>query len=500
VGGNDDIAAYVGPSTEVIDLAGRLAVPGFIEAHGHFTGIGSALMQLRLESTKSWEEIVGMVGAAAAKAKPGEWILGRGWHQEKWDKVPSPSAEGFPLHQSLDAVSRDNPVALTHASGHGTYANARALELSGITRATPNPPGGEIVRDAGGNPAGFLKETAARLLKIPPAGDPALIEKQAALASAEVIAKGITSFQDAGSSFATIDALKRLSDAGRIPVRLWIMVRDTNQQLQAQLARVRTIGDRFTVRAIKKTFDGALGSRGAWLLAPYADLPSTSGLNTTTAEEVRQAARFAVQFDYQLAVHAIGDRANREVLDLYERAFTQNPERKDWRWRIEHAQHVSAADIPRFGRLGVIASMQGIHATSDAPYVLARLGPQRAEEGAYVWQKLMKSGAIVANGTDAPVEDVNPILNFYASVSRKPKDGPVFYPDQRMTREEALRSQTHYAAYAAFEEDSKGSLTAGKLADIVVLSKDIMTMPEAEIPTARVDYTIIGGKVVYRGK
>jgi predicted amidohydrolase YtcJ len=503
VGSNDEIAAYVGPSTEVIDLAGRLAVPGFVEAHGHFTGIGSALMQLRLENTKSWEEIVAMVGAAAAAAKPGEWIRGRGWHQEKWDRVPTPNVEGFPLHQSIDVVSPDNPVVLTHASGHGTYANAKALEVSGITRATPNPPGGEIVRDASGNPAGFLKETAARLLKTPPADDPMLIEKQAALAAAEVIAKGVTSFQDAGSSFATIDALRRFSEAGKIPVRLWVMVRDTNQRLQANLARARTVGaadGRFTVRAIKKTLDGALGSRGAWLLEPYTDLPSTSGLNVTTAEEVRQAARFAAENDFQLAVHAIGDRANREVLDLYERAFRQNPGRKEWRWRIEHAQHLSAADIPRFGRLGVIASMQGIHATSDAPYVLARLGPKRAEEGAYVWQKLMKSGAIIANGTDAPVEDVNPILNFHASVSRKPKDGPVFYPDQRMTREEALRSQTYHAAYAAFEDDIKGTLTAGKLADIVVLSKDIMTIPEAEIPTARVDYTIIGGKVAYRAK
>jgi predicted amidohydrolase YtcJ len=502
VGTNEEIAAYIGPSTEVIDLAGRLAIPGFVEAHGHFTGIGSALMQLRLEDTRSWDEIVAMVGAAAARAKPGEWIFGRGWHQEKWTSVPSPNAEGFPLHASLDAVSRDNPVVLTHASGHGAYANARALELSGITRATRNPPGGEIVRDEGGNPAGFLKETAARLLKTPPAGDPATIEQQAALAAQDVIAKGVTSFQDAGSSFATIEVLKRMSEAGRLPVRLWMMVRDTNQQLQANLPRARTVGaanGRFTVRAIKKTLDGALGSRGAWLLEPYADLPTTSGLNVTTAEEVRQAARLALAHDYQLAVHAIGDRANREVLDIYERSFRQNPAAQDLRWRIEHAQHLNAADIPRFGQLGVIASMQGIHATSDAPYVVARLGARRAEEGAYVWQKLMTSGAVIANGTDAPVEDVNPILNFHATVSRRTADGSVFYPNQRMTRTEALRSQTSSAAYAAFEDDAKGSLSAGKLADIVVLSKDIMTVPEDEIPTTRVVYTIIGGDVVYRG-
>jgi hypothetical protein len=280
-----------------------------------------------------------------------------------------------------------------------------------------------------------------------------------------------------------------------------MMVRDTNDRLASNLARFRTIGaadGHFTVKAIKKTIDGALGSRGAWFLEPYADLPSSTGLNTTSVEEIEQAARLAIANGYQMAVHAIGDRANRETLNIYERVFRDNPGRKDLRWRIEHAQHLHPDDIPRFGALGVIASMQGIHCTSDAPFVVARLGPRRAEEGAYVWQRLMQSGATIVNGTDVPVEDVNPILNFHASVSRKLKDGSVFYPGQRMSRDEALRSYTSNAAYGAFEENLKGSLTAGKLADIVVVSKDIMTIPEDEIPSAQVDYTIIGGNVVYR--
>ncbi len=253
-----------------------------------------------------------------------------------------------------------------------------------------------------------------------------------------------------------------------------------------------------TVRAIKRSIDGALGSRGAWLLEPYSDKPDSTGLNTTSVDDITKTAELALKHGYQLCVHAIGDRANRETLNIFEAAFKANPDKKDLRWRVEHAQHLNPSDIPRFGALGVIASMQGIHCTSDAPYVLARLGAQRAEEGAYVWQKLMKSGAVIANGTDAPVEDVDPIPSFHASVSRKLKDGSVFYGDERMSRMEALKSYTINGAFAAFEEGSKGSLTAGKYADIVVLSKDIMTIPEDEIPSAQVMYTIVGGKVRYK--
>ena len=302
-------------------------------------------------------------------------------------------------------------------------------------------------------------------------------------------------------SFEVIDLYKKLVDEGKLGLRLWVMVRTRNEELERKLASYKTInyGDkRLTVRAIKWSIDGALGPRGAWLLEPYSDLPSSKGLNTSTVEDITKSAQLAIQHGYQLCVHAIGDRANREALDIYEATFKAHSEKRDLRWRIEHAQHLHPADIPRFGQLGVIASMQGIHCTSDAPYVTARLGASRAEEGAYVWQKLMKSGGVVSNGTDAPVEDVSPIASFHATVSRKLKDGSVFYPDQRMSREEALKSYTLNGAYAAFEENIKGSLSPGKLADITILSKDIMSVPEDEIPTAEVVYTIVGGKVAFR--
>jgi predicted amidohydrolase YtcJ len=295
--------------------------------------------------------------------------------------------------------------------------------------------------------------------------------------------------------------MKRMVDEGKMGVRLWVMVREGNQAEAPRLAQYRTLdygGGHLTVRAIKRAIDGALGSRGAWLLEPYSDKPDSTGLNTTPVDEIRETAKLAMQHGYQLCVHAIGDRANRETLNIFEEAFKANPDKKDLRWRVEHAQHLNAADIPRFGKLGVIASMQGVHCTSDAPYVLARLGPKRAEEGAYVWQKLMKSGAVVTNGTDAPVEDVDPIAGYYSSVTRMLADGTVFYPDQRMSRMEALRSYTINPAFAAFQETSKGSLEPGKYADIVVLSKNILEVSGREIPTAQVVYTIVGGKIVYQ--
>ncbi|HET7217299.1 MAG TPA: amidohydrolase [Vicinamibacterales bacterium] len=508
VGTAADIKPYIGAGTEVIDLKGQLAIPGFIESHGHFTGVGQAQLNLNLMKTTSWQEIVAMVEQAAKTAKPGQWIYGRGWHQEKWTTKPEPNVEGFPTHASLSRVSPDNPVLLTHASGHASFANAKAMELSGVTGETPNPPGGDFLKDAQGNPTGLFRETAARLIRSG-AGEPrrtaeeetARARKILELAAAEAVSKGITSFQDAGSSFADVDLMKTMIDEGRMNVRLWIMLRVGNDALAANLAKYRTIdyGNGFlTVRAIKKAIDGALGPRGAWLLEPYSDKPGDTGRNTTTADDIRETARLAMQHGYQLCVHAIGDRANRETLNIFEEAFKANPDKKDVRWRIEHSQHLHPSDIPRFGQLGVIASMQGIHCTSDAPYVIARLGAKRAGEGAYVWQKLMKSGAVVTNGTDAPVEDVDPIASYYATVSRKLKDGSVFYPDQRMSRMEALRSYTLNGAFAAFEEGSKGSLKPGKYADIAVLSKDILTIPEDEIPTAQVTTTIVGGKVRYK--
>jgi predicted amidohydrolase YtcJ len=511
--GPENVAGrWIGSNTKVIDLHGMLAIPGFIEGHGHFTGVGEFRMGLDLREARTWDDIVAQVARAAKQAKPGEWIIGRGWHQSKWTSAPTPNVEGFPLHASLDAVSPNNPVLLTHASGHAAFVNGKALELAGVTGKTPNPSGGEILKDAKGNPTGLLRERAQGLAnkaradaeaRRTPAERAEVANKAIKLAIDESLAKGVTTFEDAGSPFTTVDILKKMADNHELRMRIWMMLRLPNEQLAPKLDQYRIIGagnNYFTVRAIKRQIDGALGSRGAWLLAPYTDSPNSSGLNTEDPADIRKTAELAIQHGYQLCVHAIGDRANRETLNIFEDTFKAHPEKngKELRWRVEHAQHLSAADIPRFGQLGVIAAMQGVHCTSDAPYVLLRLGAKRAEEGAYVWQKLMKSGAIVGNGTDAPVEDVSPLASYYASVSRKLKDGTVFYPDQRMGRLEALKSYTWNNAYAAFEEKEKGSLEVGKLADITVLSKDITTIPEDDILTTDVVYTIVGGKVAFQ--
>ncbi len=501
VGTNDEVDAYLSEMTTVIDLDGQLAIPGFIEGHGHFLGVGNAQMQLRLMDTQNWEEVVSMVAAAVEQVEPGQLIRGRGWHQEKWDPLPEPNIEGFPFHDRLSEVSPDNPVLLTHASGHATFANARAMEMSGITRNTPNPDGGEILRDSRNNPIGVFRETASRLLSAASAdATPPDPRRQVELAVAEALSKGVTSFQDAGSSFETVDLLKSMVDDGSLGIRLWVMLRESNEALAVRGADYRMVGygdNHLTVRAIKRSIDGALGSRGAWLLEPYSDSPESTGLNTTTPESIGNTAAWAIANDFQLCVHAIGDRANRETLDIFQRAFEANPDKSDLRWRDEHTQHLHPDDIPRFAELGVIASMQGVHCTSDAPYVVARLGEERAEQGAYVWKTLLETGAVVSNGTDAPVEDVSPLASYYATVSRKLADGSVFYPDQRLSRLEALQTYTINAAFAAFEEDIKGSLSVGKLADITVLSKDVMTISEDEIPSTEVLYTIVGGKVMY---
>lgn len=505
------IDRFVGPSTEVIDLAGLTAVPGLIEGHGHFMGLGQSRMVLDLMDVTSWDEIVRLVGEAAAKAPPGTWIRGRGWHQEKWSAVPQPNVEGFPLHDALSKVSPDNPVILDHASGHATYVNARAMQEAGITAATKSPAGGDILKDRAGRPIGVLRETASDLADDALAAWTAKKTPEERVADARAIIgaavqasleKGVTSFQDAGESFSTIDVIKQAADQGALGIRLWVMVRDSNENIAAKMASYKAVGlanQHLTIAAIKKTIDGAIGSRGAWLLEPYSDMPTSTGLNTAPVEEVKALAALAAANGVQLGVHAIGDRANREALDIFEATFKANPAVKDWRWRIEHAQHLALSDIPRFGQLGVIASMQGIHATSDAPYVRARLGEQRVADGGYVWQKLITSGAIVSNGTDVPVERIDPMPNLHATITRKLKDGSVFFPDQRMSRQEALKSYTWNAAYAAKEEALKGSLAVGKLADITVLTKNILTVAEDEIPATGVAYTIVGGKVAYRG-
>jgi predicted amidohydrolase YtcJ len=525
LGTDEQINPYIGEKTRVIDLAGKLAIPGFIDSHLHFMNVGETKLELDLTKAKNWDDIVAMVAEAVKTTPPGQPIRGRGWHQEKWDSVPVPNVQGFPLHDALSKVSPNNPVYLTHASGHATIANAKAMALAGITKKTADPEGGDILRDKNGNPIGTFRENAARLLHPRPGSMPEPTPEQAAahaqkvlaLAVQECLSKGVTTAHDAGVGFDTIDLYKKAADDKTLGVRLNVMVISGNDALRQSLAKYKMIGygdKHLTVRTIKRILDGALGSRTAWLLEPYADLPagtmkieegvhtaepvSRTGIETMPVPELAETAKIAMENGFQLAVHAIGDRANREALNVFDEAFKAHPDKKDLRWRIEHAQHINAADIPRFGQMGVIASMQGIHCTSDGPYVPLRLGAQRAEEGAYVWQKLMKSGAVVANGTDAPVEAVDTIPGFYALVTRKMKNGQAFYPDQRMTREQALKAYTLSGAYAAFEETIKGSLAPDKLADITILSKDILTIPEDEILKTEVLYTIVGGKVLYK--
>jgi predicted amidohydrolase YtcJ len=497
------IDEFVGRQTEIIDLEGQTAIPGFIEGHAHFNGVGQAQLQLNLMSVANWDEVVAMVEEAANSAEPGELILGRGWHQEKWDRAPTPNVEGIPLHITLSAASPNNPVLLTHVSGHAVYANAKAMELSGIDNTTPNPSGGEIIRDGMGNPIGYFRETASRLLAPAREGaTPTDPRRVVELAQEEALSKGITSFQDAGSSFEQIDIFKEMAEDGSLDIRLWVMVRESVAELTENLAEYRMIGvgeDRLTVRAIKMAIDGALGSHGAWLLEPYADLPESAGLNTSDLEDAAATAELAIEHGYQFAMHAIGDRGNRETLDMFQWAFDNNPDEEDLRWRIEHAQNLHPDDIPRFENMQVIAAMQGVHATSDGPWIADRLGQERVERGAYVWRDLIDAGVIIGNGTDAPVEDVDPIASYYSSVSRMMSNGEVLTPRQKMTRMEALKSYTINNAYAGFEEDIKGSLEVGKLADITVLDRDILTIPEEDIPNTTISYTIVGGEVMYSG-
>ena len=536
VGSDEEIGVYINDDTQVIDLAGRFAMPGFIEGHGHFMSLGRSKQILDLTDITNWEQAVSRVAAAVDSAEPGEWIFGRGWHQDKWQRIPQGAIDGVPLNNTLNLISPNNPVLLGHASGHAAFANDAALQAAGITDATANPEGGIILRAENGRATGLLRETAQRL--VARAGVEyesrrsveeveRLKREQVFLASSEALANGVTSFQDAGADFATIDFFKQLESEGALPIRLYVMVRgESNAQMKQLLPSYlmpAEENDFLTVRSIKRQLDGALGAHGAWLLEPYIDLPNTSGLVLETLEDIQETARLAVKYDYQVNTHAIGDRANRETLDLYERAFisaqsqtesqtesttesngkstAQKPDQnlvKDLRWRVEHAQHIDPIDVPRFGELGVIAAIQGVHCTSDGPWVPSRLGEERTKLTSYPWRDLIDSGAVVANGTDVPVEAIDPIASFYASVSRMTNNGKKFHPQQAMTRTEALASYTINNAYAAFEEDHKGSLTPGKLADIVVLSQNILSVSEAQIPDTQVDMTIVAGQVRFQ--
>jgi len=507
-----DARNYIQDKTKVIDLQGKVMTPGFIEGHGHLMGVGYNELNLDLMNTKSYAEIVERVKDAVAKAEPGQWIIGRGWHQDKWDVAPDEVVKGFPTHIMLSIVSPNNPVFLSHASGHMSLANAKAMELAGVNllsvekNASQTVAGGEIIRDALGNPTGMFVENAEMLVQqYVPGIDSASDQQALTLALQACLRNGITSFHDAGASRENMALYHQFKKEGKLSVRLYVMLTGWDSKLVYEWLSKGPevdIENQLTIRSIKLNCDGALGSRGAWLLESYTDRPDFFGMATLPLDTVLKISRVALQHGFQVCSHAIGDRANREILDRYESAFKENPEKaKDSRFRIEHAQHIHPNDIPRFGELGVIPAMQAIHMSSDRPWAIDRLGEKRIKEGAYMWQSLLKSGAHIVNGTDAPVEPVNPIPCFYASVTRKTLKGEPeggYEPEEKMTREQALRSYTLDAAYGAFEENFKGSIEVGKLADFTVFSKDIMKAEEADILKTTVAMTIVGGKVLYQ--
>ncbi len=502
---------WVGEKTNVIDLKGKTMTPGFIESHGHIMGLGYNELNLDLMDVKSFDEIVERVKGAVAKAQPGQWIIGRGWHQDKWDTKPAKMINGFPLHQALSAVSPDNPVFLRHASGHAGFANAKAMQLAGVNQLSVEKlgkevgEGGEIIRDPLGNPTGLFNERAQGLISqhIPDETEETDIQALE-LAIAACARNGITSFHDAGASRENINLFKKFKEEGKLNTRLYVMITGFDRDLIYEYFKKGPDIDSshwVTVRSIKLNCDGALGSRGAWLMEPYTDRPDFSGMATLPMDTVMKTSQEGLKYGFQVCSHAIGDRANKEILDRYEIAFKANPEKsKDHRFRIEHAQHLRVEDIPRFGQLGVIPAMQAIHLSSDRPWAIERLGEKRIKEGAYMWQSLLKSGAKVINGTDVPVEPINPVASFYASVTRQTLKGEPtggFEPEEKMTRAQALRSYTLDAAFGEFEEKSKGSIEAGKLADFTVFSKDIMSIPDNELLSTEIAMTVVGGKVVY---
>ncbi len=501
VGSAEDARKTTGDNTRTIDLHGRTVLPGLTDAHCHIFGVGEREMNLNLEGSNTREQFLARVKERVGQTEPGKWVTGRGWIETFW-KPPQ-----FPTASELDALAPDNPVFLTRADGHAAVANSAALRIADITSETPNPFGGEILKEkSSGAPSGMLLDHAKELVEkhIPPAT--AADKKKAFLLGAKrSVELGWCEIQNPGSDLAEVDIMRRLFAANEVKLRVYNAVSGPGPAADRLLADGAVIGEyggRFTQRTIKFYADGALGSRGAALLEKYADADS-SGFLTNKEENLRPVFEQALRRGIQVQTHAIGDRANRFVLDLYAAALQaiQPNDRKvrEPRWRIEHAQVLSPQDIPRFAQLGVIPSMQPSHAISDLFFAPARLGHERLA-GAYAWQSLVKAGAIIPGGSDAPVERGEPMIEFYAAVARKSQDGfsgEGWHPEQAVTREQALKMFTIWPAFAAFEEKDKGSIETGKLADLTVLSADIMKIPEPEILKTRAVMTVIGGEIAY---
>lgn len=510
LGAETDILPLAGPKTQIIDLGAKTVLPGLIDAHGHLAGLGElSLGVMDLSGTKTYQQVIDMVATRTREAAPGEWIIGRGWDHESWP------TRALPTHDPLSAISPNNPVWLSRVDGHAALANKAAMELAGIDNSVSNPAGGEIIRDAQGRPSGVFVDNAegliARAIPASVSGDPRAIILEAQARCFEV---GLTGVHDMGVHPETARMYRQMADAGELKLRISAMI-PSNVALKYMSENNPIDHPVVTVRACKLYMDGAMGSRGAWLLAPYADRPTGPegepyvGLAVSDPAFIESVAALALERGFQVCTHAIGDRANREVLDAYQRATIAVAANKppaptkalaDPRFRIEHAQLLSPSDIPRFAALGVIASMQPTHCTSDMRWVDDRVGSDRAQ-GAYAWQSLLKSGARLAGGSDFPVESHNPFLGIYAAVARQNLEGlPAggWHAGESLTREQALRSMTIDAAYASFHESTRGSLTPGKFADLIVIDRDIMACPASDIPTTRVLMTMVGGEFVFK--
>lgn len=488
VGKTEDADKWIGERTKVIDLKGAFVYPGFIESHAHIVSLGSSRLEIDLNEVPDVAAVAKLVKERVAKAKKGDWILGRGWDQNLWP------GKQFPTAADLDADSPENPVSLERTDGHALWANSVALKLAAITAETKDPQGGKIIRDAKGNPTGVLVDTAADILY---AKMKALTKdeeiQRTEITLKEAVQKGVTTVTDAGSSEADIEAWKAMAERNELPARIYSMVWMPAAFGEAYLkSGPKTFGPYFEMRSLKLVVDGAMGSRGAALLEPYLDDPSNTGLLMWKEDELMRVLKAAKAAGIQVGIHAIGDRANRMVLDAYERIGV-----KDLRWRIEHAQMLALSDIPRFSKIDVIASMQPIHATADMGWTPDRIGPERMK-GSYAWQSLLKNGVRIAGGSDAPVEDMNPLWGIYAAITRQDKDGKPeggWLPQEKVSREEALKMYTVDAAYTMFHENDLGSIREGKLADLVVLPQNLLTCEPKSLIDMKVLYTIVGGQI-----
>lgn len=499
VGSEREALALRGPQTRVLDLHGATIVPGLVDAHAHLFELGQTLSTADLVGAPTYEDVVARVVAHARNTPKGEWIQGHGWDQNRWP------VKQFPTHDALSRAFPDNPVVLSRVDGHALLVNAKAMQIAGVTAATKDPEGGRIVRDASGNPTGVFVDNAQALIAhvIPrPTHEQATRILTASLA--ELHRWGLVGAHDPGEPRSVIDVMEEMARGNQWDFRGYIMISDDSADIAHYYAvgpRSELYGGRLWVRAIKLYADGALGSRGAALLSPYSDDPTNSGLLVSTEAHIEKVAEASLRHGFQVATHAIGDRGNRNVLDAYDSALKAVPT-ANHRFRVEHAQIIDPADIPRFAQLGVIPSMQGSHQTSDMRWAQDRLGPSRIR-GAYAWHSLLATGVVIPNGSDTPVEYPNPLISFHSSVTREDASGwPAggWYPEQRMTRDQALRSMTIWPAYAAFQEHVTGSITPGKYADFTVLDQDIMHVPDNDILKTGVIATYVGGKSVYQRK